>query len=226
MPPRSFVVRGFAVSLFLLLEIIKLHPTVFLALLSAVLLTQCGEASNIRCGEASIPRNACSADAACIWAVGACLPKCESDDDCSDAELCDSHLVYTLNTEFLAADVCFPTALLQPPQNDAELEERERQCRARDLQGCERDSRCQWEYAEKLNLEAQCREPTPVGCKAPLTLCTLSIVVAEDSHGDLFIFAMGCGNDSYTPLHLDFDTPLYELLFGGETEVYDWPRCS
>lgn len=210
----------------LLLEFTKLHPPVFLALLCAVLLTQCGETSNIRCAEASIPRNACSADAACIWAVGACLPKCESDDDCSDAELCDSHLVYTLNTELLAADVCFPTALLQPPQNDAELEERQRQCRARDLQGCERDSRCQLERASKLDLEAQCRDPMPVGCLALRTVCTLSIFVAEDSQGDLFLFSMGCGNDAYTALNLTLDDPLYELLFGGETSVYDWPTCN
>ena len=74
--------------------------------------------------------------------------------------------------------------------------------RSRDLQGCERDPRCQWERAAKLELEAECAEPTPVGCLAVGTLCTPSIVVAEDSQRDLFILPMGCGNDSYTPLGL------------------------
>ena len=191
-----------------------------------MLLTQCGETGNNRCFEGGNAPFACGADTACIHAVGACLPECESDEECADGELCDSQLVYTFNTELLTTDVCFPTALLESPQTEAELEERKQQCRARDLQGCERDPRCQSEYASKLNLEARCTEPTPVGCVAIGTLCTLSIFVAEDSLGELFDFAMGCDNESYTPLYLEFDTPLYELLFGGETEVYDWPRCD
>ena len=150
------------------------------------------------------------------------MPECESDEDCADGELCDSQLVYTWNTELQTADVCFPTALLQSPQTEAELEERQQQCRARDLQGCERDPRCQWERASKVDLEAECAEPMPVGCIALGTICTLSIFVAEDPQEDLFIFPMGCGNDSYTPLNL----ALYELLFGGETSVYDWPTCN
>ncbi len=209
-----------------MLEVVNLHPSVLLALLGALLLTQCGETSSNRCSGPGNPHFACDADTACIHAVGACLPECESDEQCADGELCDSQLVYTWNTELLTADVCFPTALLESPQSEAELAERQQQCRARDLQGCERDPRCQLEYAEKLNLEAQCTEPTPVGCLAIGTLCTLSIFVAENSLGELFIFSMGCGNELYSPLYLEFDHPLYELFFGGETTVYDWPRCN
>ena len=207
----------------------NLHPSVLLALLGALLLTQCGEASNNRCGETTSSQFECGSDAACVWAGdegSECRPKCESYDECASGEYCGPRAVPTSDAELLSANVCLPNALIELPQSQAEIEEFERACRARDLDDCERDPRCQWEYAEKLNLEAQCREPTPVGCKAPLTLCTLSILVSENSLGELFIFAMGCGNELYTPLYLEFDTPLYELLFGGETEVYDWPRCN
>jgi len=203
-----------------------MRPSAFFALLFASLLTHCGETSSNRCGDSGSPQLACSPDAACISAVGTCLPLCESDEACTADELCDSQLVYTFNTELLTADVCFPTTLLELPQNEAELEEREQQCRARDLQGCERDPRCQWERASKLDLVAKCAKPMPVGCIAVGTLCTLSIFVAEDSRGDLFIFGMGCGNEAYTALSLNFDDPRYELLFGGETTVYDWPMCN
>jgi hypothetical protein len=203
-----------------------MRPSAFFALLCALLLTHCGENSSSACGDTDIPRLECGSDAACILAVGACLPKCESDEACAADELCDSQLVYTFNTELLTADVCFPTTLLELPQTDAELDEREQQCRARDLQDCERDPRCQWERASKLDLAAKCAEPMPVGCIALGTLCTLSVFVAENAQGELFDFAMGCGNEAYTAVNFSFDDPRYVLLFGGETTVDDWPMCN
>ena len=139
----------------------NLHPSVLLALLGALLLTQCGEASNNRCGETTSSQFECGSDAACVWAGdegSECRPKCESYDECASGEYCGPRAVPTSDAELLSANVCLPNALIELPQSQAEIEEFERACRARDLDDCERDPRCQWEYAEKLNLEAQCRD--------------------------------------------------------------------
>jgi len=206
-----------------------MRPSAFLALLCAALLTHCGETSSNRCGDTASPQLECGSNAACVWTGderSVCLPKCESYEQCADDEFCYPRPVRTSNTELLSANVCFRSVLTRLPETEADIQEIGKQCRARELQDCGRDPRCQWEYASKLNLEAKCTEPMPVGCYALATICTLSFYVAEDSMGDLFVFAAGCGNEAYTGLHLSLDDPLFELLFDGETTVYDWSRCN
>lgn len=85
---------------------------------------------------------------------------------------------------------------------------------------------CLLEHASKVDLERRCVEPMPVGCFALGISCTLSLFVAENTEGDLFIFSAGCGNTDFTGLALNLDDPLFKLLFEGESTVYDWPRCD
>lgn len=212
-----------------MLEFIKLRPSVFLALLCALLLAHCGEASNNRCGESSSPQFECGSDAACVWAgdeASECLPKCESYHECAEGEFCYPRPVRTNNTELLSASVCFPSVFTELPQTEPERQELEEDCRARALEECGGNPLCQWEYAAKVHLDAKCTELMPVGCYALATVCTPSFYVAEDSTGELFVFAAGCGNEAYTGIYFTLDDPRFRLLFEGETSVYDWPRCN
>jgi len=198
------------------------------ALLSALLLTHCGEASSNSCGSTANPELGCGPDAACVWTdieTSECLPKCEAQSDCP-GETCYPRPHRTSNAVLEDAYVCYQTADIEYPRTESEFEERQKECRARELDVCSRDARCYREYAEKVNLDQMCNEPMPIGCLAPITLCTLSIFVAENSAGELFILAMGCGNEAYTALNFTLDDPLYQRLFEGETTVYEWPRCN
>ncbi|MGB5812846.1 MAG: hypothetical protein WBG86_20105, partial [Polyangiales bacterium] len=121
---------------------------------------------------------------------------------------------------------CLPMDLLRLPASQAEQEALIADCGSRSLETCQRNPLCLIEIASALDLEAQCSRPEEVGCMALGQLCTLSIFVAENQAGELFVFSAGCGNTDFTSVNLSLDDPLFQLLFEGETSVYEWPQCD
>lgn len=199
------------------------------ALLCALLLAHCGDASTNRCDATANPQLECGPNDACVWVDdegSACLPKCESSSDCADHESCLPRPHRTSNTELVSLQVCFDQSPIEWPETTSQQDMLSALCRSRKLEVCERDPRCRLEHAAKLNVDERCGEATPVGCIYKLDLCTLSFFVATNAADELFVFAMGCGNESFAGLNLEPDDPLHRLLFEGETAASEWHDCD
>ncbi len=194
----------------------------WLSLLAIV--AHCGDSAATDCQSTG---SSCDAGMSCVWTSDEqrqCLPSCAGGDDCAEGELCAPFQFIDDLVEVQRG--CLPIDLLRLPASQAEQEALIADCRSRSLETCHRNPLCSFEIASALDLEAQCSRPEAVGCLALGTLCTLSIFVAENAAGELFVFAAGCGNPDFTAINLSLDDPLFLLLFEGETSVYEWPRCD